>query len=162
MARDTIFDHEFVEYIPEELKENTIYVSMAFASVAHRCCCGCGSKIVTPLSPNDWEMTFDGETISLYPSIGNWSFECQSHYWIKRSGVDWASQWSQKQIDVGRGKEAAAKKQHFDSLGTPLEIPKVPISTEAISTEAIAAPQETEPKLNAWKKAKQWLFSKLQ
>ena len=39
-------------------------------------------------SPNDWSMTLDGE-ISLCPSIGNRSFECQSHYYIRRNKVVW-------------------------------------------------------------------------
>ena len=32
---------------------------------------------------------FDGRTISLNPSIGNWSYPCRSHYWIKGNRVVW-------------------------------------------------------------------------
>ncbi|MDQ6883733.1 MAG: DUF6527 family protein [Candidatus Dormibacteraeota bacterium] len=106
-------NHEFVEYIPSELKDGVLYVSVAFATVAHRCCCGCGNEVITPLSPTDWQLTFDGETISLDPSIGNWSFDCKSHYWIRRNMVQWAPRLSQKQIDAGRVKDRLAKAQYF-------------------------------------------------
>lgn len=82
--------HEFVEYVPERLDDGVIYVSVRFATVVHRCACGCGREVVTPLSPSDWRLTFDGETISLYPSIGNWSFPCRSHYWIAENNIRWA------------------------------------------------------------------------
>src|SRR6266436_4735734 len=98
MKRQTTLAHEFVEYIPDELKDGTLYVSMPFATVAHKCCCGCGKEVVTPLSPTDWKLIFDGKSISLDPSIGNWSFECQSHYWIRGSTVKWAQQWSREEI----------------------------------------------------------------
>ena len=78
MKQEIAFKHEFVEFIPEELKEGTLYVSIRFATVSHLCACGCKSKVVTPLKPTDWKLIFDGKTISLDPSIGNWSFPCQS------------------------------------------------------------------------------------
>ena len=118
MQREIILKHEFVEYIPDDLKEGTVYVSIAFATVAHRCCCGCGNQVITPLSPTDWEITFDGKLISLYPSIGNWGFPCQSHYWIKRNRVKWAPRWSQKQIEAGRLNDRIVKERYFDQIQT--------------------------------------------
>ena len=59
---------------PDELEQGTIYVSIRFATASHLCCCGCGNKVVTPIRPTDWKLIFDGKTISLDPSIGNWSF----------------------------------------------------------------------------------------
>jgi len=93
---------EFVEAIPEKLADNTLYVSIPFATAVHSCCCGCGSEVVTPLSPTDWKLTFDGETVSLYPSIGNWSLPCRSHYWITHGDVRWAAAWTADQIEAGR------------------------------------------------------------
>ncbi len=110
--------HEFVEYIPKELDDRTLYVSMAFATVVHKCCCGCGQEVVTPLSPTDWKLIYDGQSISLEPSIGNWSFECQSHYWIRHSKVIWAPRWSQDRINAGRAHEAMAKQRYFHEDGT--------------------------------------------
>jgi hypothetical protein len=114
MTRVSLLTHEFVEYIPQDLKDGTIYVSIPFATAAHRCCCGCGSEVVTPLSPTDWRLTFDGETISLEPSIGNWSFGCQSHYWIRRNQVKWAPRWSEREIQAGRAEDRSAKEQQFN------------------------------------------------
>ena len=89
VRRREVLDHEFVQHIPEDLVDGVLYVSVAFAIVLHRCCCGCGNEVVAPLSPSDWKMTFDGESISLCPSIGNRSFDCQSHYYIRRNEVLW-------------------------------------------------------------------------
>ena len=110
--------HEFVEYIPEHLKEGTIYISIPFATAVHKCCCGCGREVVTPLSPIGWKLTFDGETISLDPSIGNWSFPCQSHYWIRQDRVQWAPKWSQKQVNDLRARESQIQDQYFHQAET--------------------------------------------
>ncbi len=115
LKRNIFLTHEFVEYIPDELKEGTVYVSIGFATVAHKCCCGCGNEVVTPLSPTDWTLKFDGQSISLDPSIGNWGFDCQSHYWIKRNKVIWATRWSQKRIDAGRSRDRLAKRNWLDT-----------------------------------------------
>ncbi len=119
MKRKMLLTHEFVEYIPDDLKEGMIYVSMTFATVAHKCCCGCGNEVITPLTPTDWELTFDGRTISLAPSIGNWNFECQSHYWIKGSRVKWVGRWSQEEIEAGRVHDRLSKEKYLDSAKTP-------------------------------------------
>jgi hypothetical protein len=104
---------EFVENIPENLKDGVLYISTKYASAIHRCCCGCGSEVVTPLSPVEWSLKFDGETVSLEPSIGNWNFACRSHYWITRNKIRTAPQWSEKKIDAGRAQEKAAIRRYF-------------------------------------------------
>ncbi|WP_234369149.1 DUF6527 family protein [Brumimicrobium mesophilum] len=91
-------NHKFVEYIPKEIEENILYVSTRFKTVVHKCPCECKEKIVTPLSPAAWELTFNGETISLYPSIGNWKLTCKSHYWIKNNEVEWSYNFSEKNM----------------------------------------------------------------
>jgi hypothetical protein len=105
--------HRFVEFIPEVLEEGVLYVSMEYMTVAHKCCCGCGSKVSTPLTPTDWRLIFDGKTISLEPSIGSWSLPCRSHYWITKNQVHWAQKWTQKQIQAGRVHSAKAKQTYF-------------------------------------------------
>src|SRR4051794_26363249 len=79
--------YEFVEFIPDKLQTDTLYVSVSHRTAIHKCLCGCGVEVVTPISPTDWRITFDGETVSLFPSIGNWSYPCRSHYWIKKGKV---------------------------------------------------------------------------
>ena len=101
MTRINSLEHKFVDHIPDILDDGVLYVSIPFATAVHRCCCGCGSEVVTPLDPTDWRMTFDGKSISLYPSIGNWSFDCQAHYCIHRNQVRWARRLSKDEIEEG-------------------------------------------------------------
>ncbi|MCA0447324.1 MAG: hypothetical protein LCH54_13955 [Bacteroidetes bacterium] len=85
--------HKFVEFIPDFLEEGVLYVSIEYCTAIHRCVCGCGNEVVTPLSPTDWKITFNGKTISLSPSIGNWNFDCKSHYWIVNNRIRYARKW---------------------------------------------------------------------
>ncbi len=89
MRGNLVLVPKFVEFIPGELEANTIYISIPYATAIHNCCCGCGGRVVTPLSPTDWRLIFDGRSISLEPSIGNWNYQCRSHYWIRNNRVIW-------------------------------------------------------------------------
>jgi hypothetical protein len=113
MKQEILLKHQFVEFIPEELADRTLYISMRFATVSHLCACGCKTKVVTPLKPTDWKLTFDGKTITLNPSVGNWSFPCRSHYWIRNNVVEWAEDWSQARIDATRAHDRSAKERYF-------------------------------------------------
>lgn len=115
MKRIKKLKYEFVEYIPNNLDDGVIYISIPFATAAHKCCCGCGMEVVTPISPTDWQLTFNGEAISLYPSIGNWSFDCKSHYWIRENVVKWSLWWTQDEIETGRSRDMQNKKRSFDN-----------------------------------------------
>jgi hypothetical protein len=114
VLRHVHLEHRFVHYIPEQLDPGVIYISMDYATAAHSCCCGCGEQVITPLTPTDWKLTFDGETISLWPSIGNWSFPCRSHYIIRNSRVLGGEPWEDKQIVSGRRDDKKKKKKHYD------------------------------------------------
>lgn len=103
----------FVEFIPDELQAKTLYISMEYATAAHQCPCGCGTKVVTPLSPIQWSLYFDGRAVTLSPSIGNWEFPCRSHYWIKKNRVQWAPQWTKEQINRGREREELARSRYL-------------------------------------------------
>lgn len=115
--------HEFVEHVPAVLDEGVLYVSMAFAIVVHNCACGCGNEVVTPLSPTDWELTFNGDAISLYPSVGNWALECRSHYWIVRNQIRWAGDWTDEQIERAQSTDRLNRERHFASRSEPLATP---------------------------------------
>nr|WP_294943519.1 DUF6527 family protein [uncultured Mucilaginibacter sp.] len=104
---------EFVEFIPEILAEQTLYISMKYKSVRHKCACGCGEIVITPITPTDWQLKYDGAGVTLRPSIGNWNFACQSHYWIVGSEVRWCGRWDQKQIEKGREADVERKSQYF-------------------------------------------------
>jgi len=113
MKREIELAYEFVDHIPEVLRDQKLYISITYATAVHRCCCGCGREVVTPLSPTGWRLTFDGQSVSLYPSIGSWSLPCQSHYFITNSRIVWAPQWTKKQIARGRAQEARGKEKYF-------------------------------------------------
>ena len=138
--------HEFVELLPDTLEDGKIYISTPYATSTHRCCCGCGNEVVTPLSPTDWKLIFDGQTISLDPSIGNWSFPCQSHYWIKKNNVKWDHRWSNLKIEAGRAHDEAAKQGYF---GTSKHKPEPTAELSSISEKRMVL-------LNLCRKLKWW------
>jgi hypothetical protein len=154
-----VLTHEFVEFIPEDIRKGTVYVRIPFATVAHKCCCGCGREVVTPLSPTDWKLIFDGVSASLHPSVGNWSSPCQSHSWIQHNRVCWAGRWTQEEIEAGRAANALAKARYFDGAAS---MPEPPELTPEIPTKSDAAASvrrlETTPKERGWRKLLRWLF----
>jgi hypothetical protein len=105
--------HRFVEFIPEVIEDWIIYISIEYCTAIHKCICGCGNEVVTPISPTDWQLTFDGKTVSLNPSIGNWNFECKSHYFIKKNQIIIARDWSSSDISDGRKSDSRKKKKYF-------------------------------------------------
>jgi hypothetical protein len=139
--------HEFVEFIPEVIEERKIYVSIKYATAVHKCCCGCGKEVVTPLSPTDWKLTFDGRTVSLDPSIGNWSFPCRSHYWVRNNRARWAEVWPQSRIDANRAYSRRAKEEYFASNEEPDDVVGTARSPEQLAPAQRAA---------WWKKVWPW------
>lgn len=89
MTRCVRLEHRYVEFIPKDLDEGILYISKRFKTASHLCCCGCDQKVVTPLNQAQWTLTDHGSTVSLAPSIGLGTLPCRSHYWIRRSRVEW-------------------------------------------------------------------------
>lgn len=81
--------HKFVVFLPElqHMDESVLYVSLRYKTIGHRCLCGCGSLTITPINENGWILyvNHSDNKISLTPSIGNYNFDCQSHYIITNS-----------------------------------------------------------------------------
>ena len=115
MSRSSRVIHRAVEYIPEHLSEGVLYVSHRYATASHLCCCGCGEEVITPLGPTEWSIQLDLSGPTLHPSIGNWSYACRSHYWIRRGQVIWAKQMSSSEIELGRARDRLAKEAYFAS-----------------------------------------------
>jgi len=110
--------HKFVEFIPSQLEQGVVYISGEYRTAVHLCADGCGNKVVTPISPVDWQLMFDGETVSLTPSIGNWDFPCRSHYWIKNDLIEWADALSAEKIEAALQHDLEKKKvTHVSFLG---------------------------------------------
>lgn len=115
-----IINHKFVEFIPEQknMEHGVIYISLDYGTAVHNCFCGCGQQVVTPLSPTDWKLTYNGESITLHPSIGNWEFDCKSHYWIKEGKIIWATMWSEQRIRAGRETNQKMKTHYYEQKET--------------------------------------------
>ncbi len=106
-------EHRFVTHVPDDLEPGVLYVSMEYGSVVHACCCGCGEEVVTPLTPTDWKLIYDGESVSLRPSVGSWTLPCRSHYIIDRNRAVVAGPWSDEQIEAERARDRAGKSRHY-------------------------------------------------
>lgn len=134
----TKLENRFVESIPKELEDGILYISPRFRVVMHACCCGCKNKVVTPLSPVRWRMTFDGKTVSLHPSIGNWNFECKSHYWIVNSEVKWVRKWTNEEIEEGKKWEKGKRAEYYTKNNSILEKKQqVPKQKESLASKII-------------------------
>jgi hypothetical protein len=105
MNRITHLRPEFVEFMPASFDSGVIYVSRRYSTATHLCCCGCGLRVVTPFNAAKWNLSERDGTFSLHPSIGNWSFPCQSHYWIEDNNVRWAGAMSQVGIAAVRARD---------------------------------------------------------
>lgn len=107
--------HKFSEVIPDDLEEGVLYISMERSIAIHLCVCGCKNEVVTPLSPTDWKLIYNGLDISLRPSIGNWEFKCKSHYFITENKVEHAGQWTDWQITDGRNNDKRRKRKYYNT-----------------------------------------------
>lgn len=111
----------FVNTIPDRLEGGVLYVCEQYKIAAHKCCCGCGEEVITPLTPADWSIRKEGNVVSLMPSIGNWSFNCKSHYWISRNDVVWAGNMSPRQIDQVKARDRADKEIYIAAINRQKE-----------------------------------------
>jgi uncharacterized protein DUF6527 len=138
MRVDSI-EYDFVELMPKKLREGVLYISIEYATAVHLCFCGCQSRVVTPLSPAQWSVTFNGETVSLSPSVGNHDLECASHYWIRKNQVRWSRPWSGEEIAKGRAADRRALAAHFDGkwkdgkVGEPPDVALSSIDSQGAS-----------------------------
>lgn len=103
-----------VHYMPRDLEPGILYVAEKFGAAAHLCACGCGARIRTPLGPTDWTLTETSAGPTLYPSIGNWQQACQSHYFIRRGRILWATKWTRDEVAAGRRAEQARAQDYYD------------------------------------------------
>lgn len=130
---------QFVGNVPENLALGVIYVAAEHGVMMHLCACGCGSEVSLPLSPIDWRLTFDGDSISVSPSVGNWSLPCRSHYVIDRSQVQWAADWTDEEVEAGRSLDRRRKKARHDAPITPKA--DASASSRSVTNEQVVAPR---------------------
>ena len=113
MTRIDIIKPEFVEGIPRDLELGKLYVSIPYGTATHSCCCGCEAEVVTPIHPTGWTLIYDGDAVSLDPSVGSWDLPCRSHYVIKKNRVRWAAKWSEEKVAAGRARDARVVDEYF-------------------------------------------------
>jgi len=73
----------FVEEMPERIVEGEVYISKTYNTSRHLCLCGCERLVIMPLDDGKqwWHLVEEeNDTVSFIGSVGNYSFECQSHY----------------------------------------------------------------------------------
>lgn len=106
----------FVTQFPPVFEEGELYISEEFETAAHLCCCGCGEKVITPLNPAKWQIRKEGGSVSMTPSIGNWKFACQSHYWIRRNQVLDAGSFDAKKIEAVKRRDRSDMDRYIKEI----------------------------------------------
>jgi len=148
VTRINHLDHSYVEFIPKDLEEGTVYISTRFKTASHLCCCGCGTKVVTPLNPAQWHLEDHGSSISLLPSIGLGTLPCRSHYWIKGSQVHWCAPMTKR--DTQRA-------QRLDRYALQVQTgERKPAAPRPGAPNRPAAPHPSKP---MWARVAAWLQS---
>jgi hypothetical protein len=145
--RHQTLEHRFVRNAPRELEQGVLYISMEYATAVHSCCCGCGERVVTPFTPTDWRITFDGESVTLDPSVGNWNQDCRSHYVIECNRVIDAGPWSAARVEAERRRDKLAKAAYYGSVQAPARLDAPPATPVGGKT----------PTSGRWSRFRAWL-----
>ena len=99
----------WVDDMPPSLEPGNLYISVKHRLTEHLCACGCGAEVSLPLSRSEWRIEYDGESVSVWPSIGNWRLPCRSHYIIEKGHTRWSVAWTEKEIRAGQARDREAK-----------------------------------------------------
>jgi hypothetical protein len=110
-----------VQEVPAQLDPGKLYISIEYGSINHLCACGCGHEVVTPLHPARWAIYYNGDTISLWPSVGSVGLPCRSHYVIECNRVVWLAALSDRAARAGAKRDRSALAAHH---ATPLDSQK--------------------------------------
>lgn len=134
---------EFLNHFPERLEEGVLYISEEFAIAGHKCCCGCGEEVITPLNRAQWQIRRENASVSLYPSIGNWKFSCKSHYWIRRSQVIDALPMSKRAINSVFRRDRSDKDLYIQQrkarlMGESSPVPAVEVHSSNLCSNSVA------------------------
>lgn len=153
MTRLSRIEYEFVEFIPHDMEPGKLYVSIPYRTMSHLCACGCKTEVVTPISPVGWSLKYDGEHVSLTPSIGSWSLPCKSHYFIDGNKVVWAAAMSNTAIARVKARDKADLARHYAASGvSQIGVESVPLELSPASDVSADAVSKT-----MWLKVKRWL-----
>ena len=151
MLKHITLEPRFVKGVPRDLEPGVLYVSMEYGAVVHSCCCGCGHEVVTPLTPTDWHLTFDGEGVSLWPSVGSWYLPCKSHYVIEGNRVWEAGLWSKARIEAEQSRDKRAKAKFYSRPDATMQVYRAPM-------EAPEPERSEVPSVGLAAKFRRWFF----
>ncbi len=104
MADDEM-TYVLVDVIPETLEPSVVYISERFAMATHLCACGCGVEVPVEIGPGKWSVRFDNGRVTMFPSIGNGSHGCKSHYFIRNGRIEWAGTYTSEMIAYARRRD---------------------------------------------------------
>lgn len=79
--------------IPDNIGKNLFIVGHSNPKwVVMKCPCGCGERLDVNLMKSHhphWNISYQSEKISLYPSIWLSEDKCGSHFWLKKNKIIW-------------------------------------------------------------------------
>lgn len=102
---------KFVDEIPKDISDGNLFLCLQYNAVVHKCACGCGEIISTPLDKtHGWIMQYDGETVTLSPSVGNGSYKCRSHYFIQGNNIVWLGKIGEPIVKLEKKSSFSIKK----------------------------------------------------
>ena len=116
---------EYVTQFPRTFEDGVLYISEEFETAGHMCCCGCGERVITPLNPAKWQIRKDGNKVSLSPSVGNWNYACQSHYWISRSKVIETKKFDARTIQAVQRRDRRDMERYIERTNATMTSPKM-------------------------------------
>lgn len=145
---------QFVDLMPSQLEDGVLYISEKYSTAIHKCCCGCGQKVVTPLSTAKWQLRRSGDAVTLYPSIGNWNFPCQSHYWIRRNRVEWAGSMTEQQIRRIQERDKRDSQRHIEQVNSHKAMDTL---TRAKADQCAGNNKDDSGQYRLWNRLKNWL-----
>ena len=99
---------QFVESFPGKLEPGELYLAMEFATAAHLCACGCGTKVITPFPQPIGKCHSTGKTFLSSPL---WAIDVSLPLALLGAlgSYQWAGDMSQEAINAGRKRDAEAK-----------------------------------------------------
>ncbi len=113
--------YRLVDALPPALEYGVIYISHRYKLAVHLCACGCGLEVPTKLAPEEWSFHVDKhDRISMWPSIGNWSFPCRSHYVVRNGAIQWAADFTPQMVAAARMADNPRAHQPKRSFFQPL------------------------------------------
>lgn len=159
MPRLSRFEHRFVDSFPKPLETGFLYVSVRFRTAAHLCACGCGNKVVTPFSPVGWSMRFDGESITLSPSVGNGRIPCRSHYFIEKDQVIWSYAMTDDLTAESQERDAVARARHYRIQSNANNVMHAATTPQPVQPNAptLPTPAPQPGRLTLWARMRAWL-----